>query len=184
MVNVTSSFPTRRITLNGTVIDVLISWSEPLAVACGAANAAWQPLPPPPPQDRFSPPVAPAAWMCPAITLALAVGPGQNTSVRLVAQAPSIWPPPLGCPVPSAAVLRFRYVAKPGDSTLQRPPGDSTLQYAGRGALQLASGATIVRAADSAAAGIALPPTRFDAGGVDHWASLAGMRQLVVAIPS
>ena len=176
----TSLFPTRRVTLNGTVIDILVSWSEPLAVACGPANTAWQPLPSPPPQDRFSPPVAPAAWMCPAITLALAVGSGPNTSVPLVAQAPSTWPPPLGCPPPAAAVLRFRYVARQGDSTLPRP-----LQYAGREALQLASGSAIVRAADSAAAGIALPPSRFDAalGGVDHWASLAGMRQLVVVVP-
>ena len=178
VVNVSSPFPTRRVTLNGAVIDVLVSWSEPLAVACGAANTAWQPLPPPPPQDRFSPPVAPAAWMCPLITLALAVGSGANTSVPLVAQVPSTWPPPPGCPSSAAAALRFRYVARAGDSTLPRP-----LQYAGRAALQLASGAAIVRAADGAAAGTALPPTRLDTG-TDHWASLAGMRQIVVVIPS
>ena len=178
--NVTSPFPTRRVTRSGTVIDVLVAWSEPLAVACGAANTAWQPLPPPPPQDRFSPPLAPAAWMCPLITLALAVGPGQNTSVPLVARAPSVWPPPPGCPPAQASVLRFRYVVRSGDST---PPRQ--LQYAGRAALQLASGAAVVRAVDGAAAGLALPPTRFDvgAGGGDHWASLAGMRQIVVVIP-
>ena len=179
VVNVTSPFPTRRVTLNGTVIDILVSWSEPLAVACGAANTAWQPLPLPAPQDRFSPPVAPAAWMCPVITLALVNGSGANISVPLVAQAPSAWPPPLGCPPAEAAVLRFRYVARAGDSTLPQP---RPLQYAGRAALQLASGAALVRAADSAAAGTALPPTRLDAGGTDHWASLAGMRQIVVVI--
>ena len=184
VVNVTSPFPTRRVTHNGTVIDVLISWSEPLAVACGAANTAWRPLPPPPPQDRFSPPVAPAAWTCPVITLALVNGSGANISVPLVAQAPSTWPPPLGCPPAEAAVLRFRYVAQPGDSTLPAIGLPRPLQYAGHAALQLASGAAIVRAADSAAAGTALPPTRRDAGGTDHWASLAGMRQIVVVIPT
>lgn len=180
--NVSTAFPTRRVTAVGTVIDVLFSWSEPVAVACGAANDAWAPMPPPPPQDAFSPPVwaAPAAVTCPLVALTLSLGAGLNATAALVASAPSVWPPPPGCVSDVAAVLRFRYVARRGDAAQPKP-----LQYNGRQALQLAGGARIVRAADGADAGTALPPTRFDSasGGVDHFASLAGMRQIVVVIP-
>jgi hypothetical protein len=177
--NVSTAFPTRRVTAAGTVIDVLISWSEPVAVACGAANDAWVPLPPPPPQDAFSPPVSPAAFTCPLVTLTLSLG-ALNATAPLVASAPSAWPPPPGCVADVAAVLRFRYTAQRGDAASPKP-----LQYNGRQALQLAAGARIVRAADGADAGTALPPTRFDAaaGGADHFASLAGTRQIVVVIP-
>ena len=178
MISVSSPFPTRRLTTASTVVDIIVSWSEPLAVACGADNDGWVPLPLPPPQDRTSPPVALLRYTCPLITLTLSLGAVLNAP--LVAAAPSAWPPPPGaCNAAEAATLRFRYTTQRGDSSASKP-----LQYTGQGAMQLTGGSRIVRAIDGAAAGTALPPTHFDLGaGGDHVASLAGMRQIVVAIP-
>ncbi len=174
--NVSTPSPPGRITTPGAVVDILVTFSEPVSVSCGAANDAWMAAPGS--AARTTGGGGAAFASCPYVTLALVTaGPRSlvsNQTAVLVSSTLAQLAPGADGPPDAPAALRFRYVVKPFDAS-------SPLQYAGVSALTLAAGAAVSRLADGAPAGTALPPTRFDAGGADHAKSLAGMRRVVIA---
>ena len=188
VISVSTPSPPLRITAIGATVDILVSWSEPVLLLCGAANDAWAPT------------AASTTLIttCPLILLQMVSQPSNGllpngTAILVASTLAQLQPGAAGPPDPPN-VLRFRYTVRAFDTS---DPAAATaaaargLQYAGAGALQFAaaqagggfvpSSAAIVRRVDHAPAGVALPPTRFDAGGVDHPLSLAGTKTVVIA---
>lgn len=174
----------------GQAVDLIVRFSEPIAVSCGSGNANWIPaasrgviL-----QGGASPSVT-AFSSCGSVTLSL-VTAGRNAnsangSAVLVADTlPQLNPATVAAPAVSAAgpwdgtdVLRFRYVVKAFDTSC--PAFVCTpLQYSSSSALALAGGSLIRRASDGAAAGVALPP-------LSHAANSLGVhRKLLLQTPN
>ncbi len=176
--NVSTATRPGRITSPGSVLDILVAFSEPVRVACGAANTGW--LPVPGGAARAGGGAGAAFASCPHVTLQLVTaGPRSlvsNQSAVLVSSTLAQLQPGAEGPPDPPALLRFRYVVKPFDSA------SPALQYEGVSALTLADGATVTRVADGATAGTLLPPTRYDVNSTgDHPQSLAGTRTIVVA---
>ena len=181
--SVSTPSPPLRVTAVGATVDILVSWSEPVLLLCGAANDAWAPT------------AASTTLIttCPLILLKMVSQPSNGllpngTAILVASTLAQLQPGAAGPPDPPN-VLRFRYTVRAFDTS---DPAAATaaaargLQYAGAGALQFAAQAggdlaAIVRRVDHAPAGVALPPTRFDAGGVDHPLSLAGTKTVVIA---
>jgi len=178
----------------GDSLDVLVSFSEPVALRCGAgagAGGGWAAA------ARAvaagAPPLTTAFATCPGAVLALGTRGGAAGSreglARLVAdglaqfRGPTATQPavaPSG-PADAANLLRFRYTVRPLDTTCAAGLAACTpLGTRGAGALRLNySGVTaaIYRLSDGTPAGTALPPA-------GHPAGLARQRRLIIVTPN
>ena len=179
--NVTTQHPPGTVTAPGSTVDILVAFSEPVSITCGAADDQWLPLPA---AGRLLGGGGAVFASCPVITLALVTdGDARsltgNNSAALVSSTLAQLAPGAEGPPDAPALLRFRYVVKSFDNTY-----GLGLQYANTSALILGANSTVTRVAGTGAeaASVALPPTRFDAAGVDNANSLAGTGSRLVVI--
>jgi len=164
-------------------LDLLVAFSEPVAVRCGPQDASWEQAVQP--VSAGAAPSASVFSSCPFLQLALftqGFSPlSTNGVARLVADTLPQFA--LGAdpgvqtsgPFDPPTVLRFRYTVRPFDTTC---PGGACapLKYRGKNALQLnqtklgagfpagARPAAIVRVSDGLPAGHRLPPIGHPAG--------------------
>jgi hypothetical protein len=194
VVNVTSD-TAPGVYANGMTIDVLVYFSEAISVTCGATNTGWT-------QAAVNQAAGAARdptvfSTCSTMLLALVTAPvgavatASNGTANLVADTlPQFDGSKVSSPVVTTTgpfdppnVLRFRYIVKSFDTTCPTASGCSPLQYSGQSALALTLGTNNVlkRVTDgNSGVGVMLPPTRFDAGGVDNPLSLGAVRRLLI----